>query len=102
MWLVKPLEKALKNYFAQPLVKMPNHDSEEVVAVINTHTMRHVYDLTVEDEHCYYANDILVHNCTQALRILRDMGFLTVDYIPDDSDLYVDETKPKRVNPYAI
>lgn len=47
-------------------------------------------------------NDDYVDSMTQALRILRDMGFLTVDYIPDDSDLYVDETKPKRVNPYAI
>jgi len=30
------------------------------------------------------------------------MGFLTVDYISDNSDDYADETKPRRVNPYAI
>jgi len=46
-------------------------------------------------------HDDLVDSTTQALRILRDIGFLTIDYIPDDSDMYVDETKPRRVNPYA-
>ncbi len=42
------------------------------------HTMRPVFNLTVEDSHCYYANGILVHNCdsmSQALRYLRDCGF---------------------------
>ena len=47
-------------------------------------------------------HDDLVDSTTQALRILRDMGFLTIDYIPDNSDLYVDETRPRRVNPYAV
>jgi len=47
-------------------------------------------------------HDDLVDSTTQALRILRDIGFLTIDYIADDSDMYVDETKPRRVNPYAV
>lgn len=47
-------------------------------------------------------HDDLVDSTTQALRILRDIGFLTIDYIPDESDMYVDETKPRRVNPYAV
>jgi predicted phage terminase large subunit-like protein len=47
-------------------------------------------------------NDDYVDSMTQALRIMRDMGFLTVDYIRDDSEDYVDESKPKRVNPYAV
>ena len=47
-------------------------------------------------------HDDLVDTTSQALRILRDMGFLTLDYIPDDSDMYADETKPKYVNPYAL
>jgi predicted phage terminase large subunit-like protein len=70
----------------------------------NTHTMRHVFDLTVEGEHCYYANGILVHNCTQALRYLRDAGWLDIDPPPDeawDEDDYVDSGKQKRSNPYA-
>ena len=70
----------------------------------NTHTMRHVFDLTVEGEHCYYANGILVHNCTQALRYLRDAGWLDIDPPPDDAwdeDDFVDSGKQKRVNPYA-
>lgn len=47
-------------------------------------------------------HDDLVDSTSQALRILRDIGFLTIDYVADNSDLYVDETKPRRVNPYAI
>ena len=44
-----------------------------------TPTTRLVYNLTVDDAHCYYANGILVHNCdtvSQALRHLRDLGLL--------------------------
>src|SRR5690606_31648751 len=29
---------------------------------------RRVYDLTVKDEHCYFANGLLVHNCLDAVR----------------------------------
>ena len=47
-------------------------------------------------------HDDLVDSTSQALRILRDIGFLVIDYVTDNSELYVDETKPKRVNPYAI
>ena len=47
-------------------------------------------------------HDDLVDSTTQALRILRDIGFLVIDYIADDSDMYVDETKPRRINPYAV
>jgi predicted phage terminase large subunit-like protein len=47
-------------------------------------------------------NDDYVDALTQGLRLLRDMGFLTVDSIVDNSDMYVDETRPRRVNPYAM
>ena len=47
-------------------------------------------------------NDDYVDALTQGLRLLRDMGFLTVDMIVDNSDMYVDETRPRRVNPYAM
>jgi intein/homing endonuclease len=30
-----------------------------------------VYDITVEDEHEYFANGVLVHNCMDALRYAR-------------------------------
>jgi len=74
-----------------------------VKQVTNTRTMRHVFDLTVEGEHCYYANGILVHNCTQAMRWLKDGGWLDIDPEPqyDDDDDYYDE-KPRRINPYAV
>ena len=47
-------------------------------------------------------HDDLVDATTQALRLLRDMGFLVIDYVDDNSDMYVDETQPRRVNPYAV
>jgi len=46
-------------------------------------------------------HDDLVDSTTQALRILRDIGFLNIDPIIDPYDSYVDESKPRRVNPYA-
>ena len=42
-------------------------------------TISAVYNLTVADAHCYYANGILVHNCdtvSQALRKMRDLGLI--------------------------
>ena len=39
---------------------------------------------------------------SQALRILRDMGLLVIDPVPDDEDRYADDQRPKRENPYAV
>ena len=66
-----------------------------------------VYDLTVADEHCYFANGILVHNCdalSQALRYLRDAGFLNIDPEPDtiDEEDYVDAGMRRKENRYAV
>jgi phage terminase large subunit-like protein len=86
-------------------VKPPNLDSVSVGQVSNTRTMRLVYDLTIENEHCYFANGILVHNCTQSLRWLRDAGWLEVDPPPRDDwdeDDYADTGRVRRENPYAI
>lgn len=46
--------------------------------------------------------DDLTDTTSQALRLLRDMGFLVIDAIADDSDMYADDTQPKKVNPYAV
>lgn len=47
-------------------------------------------------------HDDYVDSCTQALRYLRDAGWLDIDPAPyNDDDDYVDP-KPKRVNPYAV
>ena len=91
--------------FVHPPARTPSQSTALVKQVTNTHTMRHVFDLTVEGEHCYYANGILVHNCTQALRYLRDAGWLDIDPAPDDAwdeDDYVDSGKQKKANPYAL
>ena len=49
-------------------------------------------------------HDDYVDACTQALRYLRDAGFLTIDAPPrDDYEDYADAYGYKeRVNPYAV
>jgi hypothetical protein len=46
-------------------------------------------------------HDDMVDALTQALRMLRDMGFLVVDSIQSDHDDWADEVRQRRVNPYA-
>ena len=98
-------ERVLGVSSAAQRVKAQSLSSGLARPVINTHTTRHVFDLTVEGEHCYYANGILVHNCTQALRYLRDAGWLEIDPPPRDDydeDDYADSGRKRRVNPYAV
>ncbi|HNT86283.1 MAG TPA: hypothetical protein PKL84_00325 [Candidatus Hydrogenedentes bacterium] len=40
-------------------------------------------DLTVEGEHCFFAEGILVHNCSMALMRIRKGGLVR---LPDDED----------------
>lgn len=50
-------------------------------------------------------NDDYVDTCSQALRWLRDAGWLEVDPPPEDDwdeDDYADTGRPRRVNPYAV
>jgi predicted phage terminase large subunit-like protein len=51
---------------------------------------RMVFNLTVEGAHCYFANNILVHNCdsaTQALIRFRQGGFLRLQSDEEDEPL---------------
>ena len=43
--------------------------------------MAEVYDLSVENEHEFFANGILVHNCVDAVRYALD------GYIRDDDNI---------------
>ena len=45
--------------------------------------------------------DDLTDTMTQALRLLRDMGFLVIDPVYDDQE-YADDYRERRVNPYAV
>ena len=46
-------------------------------------------------------HDDMVDALTQALRMLRDMGFLVVDTLTTNEDDWADEVRQRRVNPYA-
>lgn len=79
-------------------VNARNLDLEEVSCVFNTNTTGLTFDLTVENEHCYFANGILVHNCSQALSYLHDAGWLK---LPDDYEAIEEYREPYKGNPYA-
>lgn len=71
--------------FVLPNAKQPNQSFALVSRVRNTHTTQRVYDLTVEQAHCFYANGLLAHNCTQALMRMRQGGFIRLPSdMPED------------------
>ena len=53
---------------------------------MNTRTMLQVYDLEVDGEHCFYADGIMVHNCTQALIRYRQGGWIGTAYDEKDDE----------------
>lgn len=66
--------------FAPHDAKSPNLNTGEAREATHHTTICLVYNLTVADAHCYYANGKLAHNCdtvSQSLRHLRDIGLLT-------------------------
>jgi len=53
------------------------HVSLDVVNTASKYTKKElkVYDITVENEHCFYANNILVHNCQRCLDMEKRSPF---------------------------
>src|SRR5690606_26588434 len=78
-WITK-LEHA---FFVAINFQSINVQKEKIVS-LNVTNERHeeVYDLTVEDEHEYFANGILVHNCLDSARMvvlkMRDEGIIKI------------------------
>jgi predicted phage terminase large subunit-like protein len=48
------------------------------------------------------SHDDYVDSCTQAIRFLKDQGWLDINPEPHYDDEYYADAKPKRENPYAI
>ena len=63
-----------------------------MLAVVKTGAAEPVYNITVEGEHEYFANGILVSNCDAMLYIVRAMSPV---YSPE-------ENQPKPGSPEAI
>jgi predicted phage terminase large subunit-like protein len=77
--VVKTLQALRFNVsFAHRDAKTLNLGLGEVKHVHNTHTMHRVYDIEVEEEHCYFAEGVLVHNCVQALNRFRAGNFISL------------------------
>lgn len=58
-----------------------------------------VYNLAVEGAECYYANGILVHNCSMSLIKLREDGYLalTQEYVRQQMEMRLHRRRPKAV-----
>jgi hypothetical protein len=70
-----------------PFAKQQNLSLGAVRAVQNTHTTQAVYNIAVEGAHCFFANDVLVHNCcSQALMRFRQGGFIRLKSDEKDDD----------------
>lgn len=79
--------------FALRRARFKNLDFVEGSTSSNTHTTALVYNLTVANERCYFANSVLVHNCdavSQALIRIRKGGFIR---LPTDEE---DDERPFR------
>ena len=79
-------QRALRRLFALLAARLRSPSSCLVRQVRATHTTQPVYNLTVEQVHCFYANGILTKNCdaaAQALMRFRQGGFIThpEDYV---------------------
>ena len=62
---------------AEQAVETKPLTSSEVVGVLSVNILKPVYNLTVDAAHCFFANNILVHNCDSVsggLRHLRSLG----------------------------
>lgn len=75
--------------FADLLVKQKNRDTVCEASVLSTQRIGAVFNLSVEGEHCFYAEGFLTHNCTvQALMRLRAGGFIRLPSDEKDEPRY--------------
>ena len=64
---------ALALFVAQRLKQTNTQKQKHAVTVVGVKPLDapvNVYDLTVADQHCFYAEGVLVHNCHDALQYL--------------------------------
>ena len=74
--------KLVVKYAKYRLLKIStqNKSLAHVVALENLERAEDVYDLTIEKDHEYFANGLLVHNCLDAFRyILNLANFSTIE-----------------------
>jgi DNA polymerase III subunit alpha len=86
-----------------------NKDTQNFVSITSIEVLEHtenVYDITVEDNHNFYANGLLVHNCLggplsyEVFRHFQDKGF--DDLVPEllDSDEAMENVMASVANGY--
>ena len=81
--------RTLEGSSAAPLAEGTTTATPPADARQLTPTICPVYNLTVEDAHCYYANGILVHNCdtvSMALMRFRKGGYVGAAVDEEDDD----------------
>jgi hypothetical protein len=81
--------KALDVNFADLIAKARKADGDAESQISSPIILKPVFNLSVDEPHCYFANGVLVHNCdtfTQALIYLRIGGWAGAH--PDDDEGY--------------
>jgi hypothetical protein len=58
-----------------------------------------VYDLTVEDAHCFFANGVLVLNCQDALQMIATGEFSLLSGLVNKEDVMVKKAIRQGYNP---
>lgn len=74
--------KYVASYARKSLLKISTQNKcfVRAIALENLNRIENVYDLEVEEDHEYFANGILVHNCIDAFRyILNLAGYSNLD-----------------------
>ena len=64
----------------------------QIESLVESGERKPVYNLTVAEAHCFYANGVLVHNCdsmTLALMRFRQGGLITIHSEEDDDEDFI-------------
>lgn len=91
-------------HFAAQPIKLKNQNTVGLDAVKPLKHTKDVFNLSVEGEHCYYANGILTHNCdtfTQSMIYLERSDFIALPFAPDDDKEDLPPVK-RKANPYGM
>lgn len=101
--MLKVIVKYVEKYLLK--ISIQNKCFVRVLALESTGKSETVYDLTVEENHEYFANGILVHNCIDALRyVLNSAMYYSVkdDEPMTEAELFPDRRGFRRSNDYSM
>ena len=77
---------------AEKFLLNQNIRQENIVQInVKNKRIENVYDIEVSDNHEYFANNILVHNCSDSL------DYLICEYFKDEFNRYQNKTQRQKI-----